>query len=272
MQALTAYTYQSSPVIKFNDLTDPKNWYQILSIMLDTEVRNVEDPKMNEGIEDFSSILGKGILKIKAAVIAESPAKLNELIYNLKEAFNPRLTQENSSSDEGYLPFQWTDVVGADTFNLQVYAKPVEIPKFVRNEKGSGTIVEITCKIKEPKKVSQSTKTVTLTNAAATGTNDNDGDMPAYPVITITGPTAANPKVLYSQTGEYIQLDTTIASGHVVTIDCKKATITDNGTNIYSYKNAGSTFFDLKSGAVTLIGSNLSTGNIAVVYRDSWTL
>jgi len=272
MEALTKYTYQSSPVIAFNDIADPKNWYKVLSIMLDTEVRNVEDPKTNEGIADFSSILGKGLLKIRVAIYAESTAKLNLMVYNLKEAFNPRLTQENSNSDEGYLPFQWTDVVDTDTFNLQVYAKPVEIPKVVRTEKGSGTIVEITCKIKEPKKVGQATKTIVLTAAAATGVTGNSGDMPAYPVITITGPTAANPKILYNETGEYIQIDTTILTGHVVIIDCKKATITDNGTNIYGYKHAGSTFFDIKSGTVTLIGSNLSTGNVSVVFRDSWTL
>ncbi len=268
----TEYTYDSSPDIVFNDITDPNNWYRINSILLDTEVRNVEDPKMDEGIEEFTTTLGKGLLQMEVSVFAESEAKLNELLFNLKKAFNPVLTQENVDADDGYLPFKWTETIGATSYNLQAYAKPLEIPKVVRNWRGTGAIVKILCKIKEPKKVGQTTKTITLNSGALTGTNDNDGDMGAYPVITITGPTGTNPKVLYNETGEFVQFNDTLTGGQVVVIDCKKSTVKKDGVNAYGSLATTSTFFKIKSGTVTLIGTNVSTGSIAVTYRDSFTL
>lgn len=273
MEALTVYTYESSPNIAFNDVTDPDNFYKLLFLLLDTEVRNIEDPKPDEGIEDFDSILGKGLLKGRVAIIAEDLPTLNLMIANLKEAMNPRLTQENDASDEGYLPFSWPENIGGTEYDLEVYAKPVEIPKFVKDEKGSGAIVEFLLKIKEPKKFSQSTKTVTLNNSNVTGSNDNDGDMPTYPVITITGPTNASPRITNAVTGEYIEINDTLIGGDSYVIDTKKATITKNGANAYSSKTAASTFFDLNSGAVTLIQANLgASGQAAIVYRDAWTL
>lgn len=242
-------------------------------LLLDTEVRNIEDPKMDEGIEDFDSILGKGLIKGRVAIIAEDIATLNEMIADLKEAFNPRLTQENGDSDEGYLPFSWPEDIGGTTHNLMVQAKPVEIPKFIKDEKGSGAIVDFLLKIKEPKKVSQSTKTITLNAASLTGTNDNDGDMPVYPVVTITGPTSASPKVLYVETGEYMEINDTLSGGQSYVIDFKKATILKGGVNAYGNKTSGSKFFDLNSGTITLIATNLgASGVAAVVYRDAFTL
>lgn len=273
MENLTEYTYESSPSIVFNDISDPNNFYKILFLLLDTEVRNIEDPKMNEGIEDFDSILGKGLLKGRVAIVAEDLPTLNLMIANLKEAMNPRLTQENVNSDEGYLPFSWTEDIGGTEHALEVYAKPVEIPRFIKDEKGSGAIVDFLLKIKEPKKFSQGTKTITLNAASATGANDNDGDMPSYPVITITGPTNASPRITNVVTGEYIEINDTLSGGQVYVIDCKKATILKGGVNAYGNKTAGSTFFDLNSGLVSLQQTNLGASGVAtIVYRDAWTL
>ncbi len=273
MAANTVYTYESSPNIAFNDVSDPDNFYKLDYLLLDTEVRNIEDPKPNEGIEDFNSILGKGLLKARVSIIAEDIATLNEMVANLKKACNPRLTQENGNSDEGYLPFSWTDVVGSTSYAVEVYAKPVEIPKVIKDERGSGAKVDILMKIKEPKKFSQSTKTVTLNAANVTASNDNDGDMPTYPVITIVGPTNASPRVTNSVTGEYIEINDTLTGGQTIVIDCKKATILKNGVNAYGSKTSGSKFFDLNSGAVNLAQTNLGASGVAtVVYRDAWTL
>lgn len=273
MSNLTAYTYESTPNINFNDFTDPDNYIKLLFLLLDTEVRNIEDPKIDEGIEDFSSILGKGLLKGRAAVVAEDLPTLNLMIANLKKAMNPRLTQDNGSSDEGYLPFSWTEDIGGTEYDLQVYAKPVEVPRFVKDEKGSGAIVDFLMKIKSPKKYSQDTKVVTLNAASVTGGNTNDGDMPSYPVITITGPTNASPKITNVETGEYMEINDTLAGGEVYVIDCKKATILKDNVNAYGNKTSGSTFFDLNSGAVSLQQDNLGASGVAAIeYRDAWTL
>lgn len=274
MSALTQYTYDSNPDIIFNDnTTDPDNWYKLLSLLLDTEVRNVEDSDPEQGIIDYDSTLGKGLIEGRVALFAEDIANLNLLVQNLKKAFNPILTELNSESDEGFLPLKWTMVLGVDSYNVQVYAKPVEIPKIVLDENGAGGVARILMKAKDPIKVSQTQKTVTLTTAAATGTDTNDGDMPAYPTITITGPTNASPRITNQETGEYIEINDTLAGGEVYVIDTREATILKDGVNAYSAKTAASTFFNLRGGDVTLIATNLgASGQAAVVYRDAWTL
>ena len=272
MSARTQFTFDSTPNIVFNDnTTDPLNWYNLTNRLFDTEVRNVEDTKRDQGIEDYDSVLSKGLAKLKVAIFAESMGKLNELVMNLKKAFNPLLTQENVASDEGYLPIQWTEVINTTSYAVEVWVKAIEIPRVQLNENGTGATTEISLKAKDPVKVSQTTKGITVLNgASATGTNS--GDMPASVVITLTGPTAANPKVTYTQTGEYMQISDTLGPADVYVIDHKNATIKKNGVNAYDKKATGSVFFDLNSGAITLAGLNLSTGNAAVAYKDTWTL
>lgn len=284
MPDLTKYTYRSDPAIIFNDRsltgdfkTDEDNWIKLDQYLPDTRVENIEDIRHLEGIEDFESMLSKGIFKLRPRIYANEYGRLAKIIAQVKQAFNPTLTQENSESDEGYLPYDWsevwTDGVTEEEYDFRVYLKPVEIPRVVKSEAdGTATEFEILLKAKDPRRVSQTQKTITLNSASLTGTNDNAGDMPAWPTITITGPTAANPRVTYNQQGEYIQISDTLDAGEVVVVDCKNATIEKDGANAYSLKSSGSKFFNLHGGRITLTAQNLSSGSAVVQYRDSWTL
>lgn len=275
MSALTEYTWKGNPELVFNDTsTDPDNYYRITQYLSDTFVRNLEDERPNaDGIIDYDSYYGKGILRIPVDIIAEDLASLNQMIANIKQSFNPRLLQIDAPTDSdietgGYAPLEWTEVRGSTSLNLRILLKPLEIPRVVYDEKyGSGRRVELLLKAKDPFKESQTAKTIT-----GAGSNTNAGDMLAYPIITIAGDTGANPKVTYSQTGEYIQIDNNLGAGDTVIIDCKNATVTKNGSNAYQYLNSGSTFFGLKSGTVTIALSDVGSATVTVAYRDTFTL
>lgn len=285
MTDIIKYKYSSSPEIVFNDKnltgdfkTNDDNWVKLSDYLPDTRVENIEDIRHLEGIEDFDSMLSKGIFRLRLSIYASSFNRAAKLIAQVKKAFNPKLTQLNSASDEGYLPFDWTetwdDGTTQETFDFRVYLKPVEIPRVMKSEgDGTGSRFEILLKAKDPRRVSQAQKTITLNNASLTGTDDNDGDMPTWPIITITGPTNASPKITYNEQGEYIEINDTLAGGEVVVINPYKSSIEKDGVNAYSTKGSGSKFFDLHSGDITLIAENLgASGSVAVVYRDAWTL
>lgn len=274
---MTEFTYDSNPDIVFNDTSDLDNLFELPVYLPDTQVQNVEDLKPFQGIEDYTSILGKGLFKARVYIRAENFNRLQYMIRQIKQAFNPKLTQLNADSDEGYLPFKWNLVLDngttETTYPVRIMLKPMEIPRIQIDEKsGAGAIVDLLLKAKDPIMELQTTKTITVNSGSLTGTNDNDGDMPAAPVITITGPTAASPKVTYSATGEYIEIDDTLAGGEVYVIDCSKATVEKDGVNAYGNLAAGSNFFKFRSGTVTVIGVNLSSGNVSATYRDAWTL
>lgn len=275
MADLTQYTWNGVPTIIFNDnTTDADNWYRLQRLIPDTFVRNIEDEKANaDGIVDYDTFLGKGILRLQVEIFAEDLANRNTLIANLKKSFNPRLLQIIADSDAdiesgGYTPLAWTEERSGGDIAVQVLLKPVEIPRVAKGEHdGSGTSFEVLLKAKNPWMVSQTAKTIT--GAAA---STNAGDMLAYPVITITGDAGTNPRVTYSETGEYIQIDDNPIGGDVYIIDCANATVTKNGANAYQYLNSGSTFFGIRSGAVNIAIANGGTAVITTVYRDTYTL
>ena len=269
--ALTQYVFASNPTITFNDTTDINNYYRLDAFFPDTVVKNIEDVKPLEGIQDYGSELTKGFIKLRVAIVADSETHFNDPVRALKKAFNPELCEANTNSDGGYLPFKWTMVLTSGSFPVQIQVKPVEIPKVIANEKaGAGQYLEIILKAKDPRIVAQTADTITITVGAATGTNN--GDMPARPTITLTGPTSASVRITNTTSGEYIELTSALISSDVVVIDNANATILKNGSNAYSQKTSGSSFFAVKSGVVTITPTNLSTGQAVVSFRDSWTL
>ena len=274
MADLTQYTWEGIPQIVFNSTTDPDNFYRLQTYLPDTFIRNIEDEKPNaDGIIDYDSSLGKGLFRLQVDIFASTLAKRNLMIANLKKSFNPRLLQlaaptDADIADGGYAPLTWTEERYGGDIAVRVMLKPLEIPKIIKSEhSGSGVSVVILLKAKDPWMESQTAKTIT-------GADDstNDGDMPAYPIITITGDTGANPKVTYHETGEYIQIDDNMTGSDVYIIDCGKATVTKNGSNAYQYLNSGSTFFMIQSGVVTIDLADTGTAVVTVVFRDTYTL
>jgi hypothetical protein len=91
----------------------------------------------------------------------------------------------------------------------------------------------------------------------------NQGSVPVAPTIILTAP-LTNPYVINTTTQQYIQLNTTIAVGDVVTINMAEKTIvrttisTGSQASLISTKVTGSTWWTINTGNNTI---NFSTGD-----------
>ena len=90
---------------------------------------------------------------------------------------------------------------------------------------------------------------------------DNFGHVPVYPTWKIIGP-GSNPKITNQETGEYLALTNNggviLDSGQFVVIDTENRTITLNdGSNLMSRLDWGSTFFTIKSNGVFEEGTSI---------------
>lgn len=98
----------------------------------------------------------------------------------------------------------------------------------------------------------------------------NHGTILSWPVLELRG-ILTNPYILNSTTNQLMQLDHTILSGDVVTIDMKAKTIMLNGTsNILHTKNSESQWWAIEPGLNIIAfssGSGGDTGNLTVRYN-----
>lgn len=104
--------------------------------------------------------------------------------------------------------------------------------------------------------------------------NNSIGNTAAYPVVKLTGPgniwTLKN-----ATTGQTMVIEANLAAGHVMEINFKNHTITDNGVNIYGKLNfTSSNWWLLEPGSnkITCAVSELATTStkMEVEYRDTW--
>lgn len=117
------------------------------------------------------------------------------------------------------------------------------------------------------------------TLSASGGSNivtENRGSWPAYPILRITGTTAANPTITNSTTGAVINTQGTliVASGETLEIDTLNHTANftagaRNGQSGNRYINFGTTVWpSMPTGNNTYVMSG--TGTLAVAWRDTW--
>ncbi|QAY16129.1 minor tail protein [Arthrobacter phage Sonali] len=79
----------------------------------------------------------------------------------------------------------------------------------------------------------------------------NAGDYDAFPLFAINGP-VSRPKITLSSTGEFLRLNTTLASGDILLVDMQAKTVTLNGANRNIDVAPGSSFFTLPPGDSTI--------------------
>lgn len=105
---------------------------------------------------------------------------------------------------------------------------------------------------------------------------NNVGTSEAGVVIEFNGP-AVNPKVINMTTGEYVQVDTTLNEGQVLTIDTndRNIRIELDGVDAFNLININSTLWKLKRGINILSYeagdvSGANTANVKIKYKTKW--
>ena len=250
------------------------------------------------GINDFRTLIGKTGYVINGTMYPASEADHDNGVQSIRKLASLEFSQADPLSDDGYVPYTWTEANYTKTLFLKVlYANVVENTK-------NGYVEEFTfvCKLKDPTIFGDSknfsSQAADPTGGGGTAVYDftyptvyganyysvsniayNDGDIPVYPTtMNVYGP-STDPKITNQATGEYIQLSgiTLSSTANVLSITYDKDTISieRDGVSVLSKVTNDSTYFKLQPGEnkLLLTGSSVGTGSyLTCSYRSGWPL
>lgn len=265
------------------------------------------------GINDTQSYVSKMYIVIEGTMYPDDENDYHSGMEDLRKLSSLDVEQTDSLSDGGYVPIRFSDSVQKQIYVKVVY---VDMPQSTRG--GLKQQFRLLCKVKYPAVFSVNSHSVNLTatsiaqlggatipayvpmsipsadggtttfpvtfpvvfgatSSQGAGPVINNGDLPSYPTISIYGP-LSRPKVTNVSTGEYIELDVTLASSSnsaTITYDQDSLTVVSDNTNVYGKLTSGSTLFKLKPGENNLVfsGSSVGTGaNVTVTWFDTWPI
>lgn len=264
------------------------------------QLRELDIPiPFENGISDQETLIGQTAYVINGTMYPASEADHDNGLRALRKLGSLEYSQDDNLSDDGYVPYTWSEASGDRTLFLKVlYVNIVE-------STSTGFVKQFTliCKLKDPTIFGEerimSTEQSDPTGGGGTavysfvyptvyGANYysvtenafNEGDIPVYPTggISVYGP-ITNPKITNTSTGEYIQLSGTTmsTSDDLLTIIYDKDTLRVelNGSSVLSRVTNTSTFFKLQPGSniLTLTGTTIGTGSyMNMTYRSGWPL
>jgi len=280
--------------ISFNDTFDPSvGIYMLQNVpegLRSPIIRQSNQPLQNRhGILDGASYYGARNLQLTGKVIADSQTLRKTLEDNLRTIFALDGTQ--TGDDPSYYTLYMTDEDGEEKQMEVKVSRGIEFRKQALNPFMRDFIVELIAKYPVwlsqtlyDETVTQGKMSSTLTlpttlpitfgnsflNAA---TITNGGNFATFPVITITGE-GENPQITNVTTGQVMKINTNIAAGDTLVIDCLNGTVTLNGTDILSLFDTTSQFIQLAVGANTIWLEDDSPASLdlsaLVEYRYAW--
>lgn len=263
------------------------------------QIRDLDIPiPFESGISDFLTLIGETAYVLEGIMYPGGESEYDTGKALLRKVASLDIAQEDPLSDDGYVPYVWTEF----TRQKQVFLKVLYVDMQEDTRKGLVQPFRLICKVKDPviyaaipstastqgtdPTISAGTALFPFTypiiygssTFSVTSTATNEGDLPTYPTgITVVGP-VNNPQVVNSQTGEFIQVNTNLASSSdTLNISYDKDTliVEKNGVSVLDLVSSESTYFKLISGAnpIILNGSTIGSGAyVSVGFRSAWPL
>lgn len=258
--------------VSFNDTFDPSiGIYMLQNVpegLRSPIIRQSSQPLQGRhGVFDGASYYGARNIQLTGKIIADSQTLRKTLENNLRGIF--ALDGVQTGNDPSYYTLYMTDEDGEDKqMNVKV-SRGIEFRKEALNPNMRDFIVELVAKY--PVWLSQTLYDQTVTQGKMSSTltlpttlpivfgssfmNEatiaNGGNFSTYPVITITGE-GENPQITNVTTGQVLKVNTNIAAGDELVIDCQNGTITLNGADILSLMDTSSQFIELAAGNNTI--------------------
>lgn len=286
--------------ITFNDFGTSPVFRVVSRAPQRRDIRELDIPlPFENGISDFKTLIGETVYVLDGIMYPAGESDYDLGLSKLRRLASLEVQQDDPLSDEGYVPYVWTEF----SRNRQVFLKVlyVQIPETTR--KGLVQPFRLVCKIKDPTIYSEGLSEASTEPAAFTAASgsavysfsypiifgastssvsvdaNNIGDLPVYPVgIQIFGP-VNSPKVTNESTGEYIELSgvNLATDANVVTIayDKDSLRVEKDGVSVINSVTSGSTFFKLRPGGnvISLTGSSIDDDAYCVLsYRSGWPL
>lgn len=256
------------------------------------------DIKLPEGLgdADYQSHIGKTYLLLSGTMYPKDEATYDSGRRALRKVSSLEIEQADAGSDQGYVPYKWSESDGDKLLNLKVMY--VDLPESSAN--GYKQPFRMLCKIKWPVILSQTPVTATLGSSTATtsgssnlsftlpraiglttyssnGSVTNAGDTPSYPTFQVFGP-ISNPRITNNTTGQYIEVGVNLATSAdsiIINYDSDTLSITQAGNTVLSSLTSGSVLFKIASGVnnLSLTGATVGAGAYASVSAPSaWSL
>lgn len=258
--------------ITINDHTDPLNFIALQAYpTMELDVRVDERPKEGQhGIWDFFSYYGKRVITFEGVIIGEDEEAVTTIKDTLMNVVN--FPSQPTSSDDGTVVISWTDPRGRD---VQIDAKISAYPSTSRDLGDKMRLdFQLIFKAPSPEIVSQSVIEVDGIRGYTRGdfmvpfevpftlgvdyvnkfNVENEGSVIADVVYRLYGGAhyaITNPRITNVTTGEFMQVDTSLADGtKYVEINTKDGTVLDqDGVDLSGSVHAGSSFPKLAVGS-----------------------
>lgn len=262
-------------------------------------IRDLDIPvPFENGVSDFETLIGKTAYVIEGTMYPGGESEYDAGLRALRKLANLEISQGDILSDDGYVPYMYNEVLGTKQIFMKVLY--VDLPETTR--KGLVQPFRLVCKIKDPTIYGGTLKQANTGEAnftTATGSAvhafsypiiygastssvsvdaNNEGDVPVYPIsININGP-VNNPKVTNTTTGEYIQVNTNLATSSnrlVITYDKDTLSVEADGVSVLNLVTSGSTYFKIPPGSniFSLTGSSIDDDAAAVIsFYDGYGL
>ncbi len=104
------------------------------------------------------------------------------------------------------------------------------------------------------------------------GSAANVGNVPAYPIFTITG-SVSNPLIVNQTTGEFIQFNVNLGASDTLVVDMANKTATLNGSSAMQYLVSGSTWWNLDPVYTTVAffsSGSTDDGSVAINWNYAY--
>ena len=245
-----------------------------------------ESQAQRDGAEADIALLGPRQAQLIVQVYGSSLADFYDKLNALNGAMQPY--PSFASTDDGFRELRFVQPTAITTsnnttglLNLLMKVRPTAIPAYTLNgdivtlqtsDRGVSTRASVTLLSKDPRKLSQATRSAALNVSASTSTATvvtNDGNYYAYPIVTIASTHGSQQTATISTslwtTAVVIPANTT------VTIDGKERTVLVGTTLRMDLVLGATTILPyLVEGANTVTVSALTSTTVSFAYQEAW--
>lgn len=275
----TIYSFNGR--LTLNDRQDPNKFVLVSDLAnIESTTNTIEvDRPISEGSIDFGSKLSSGEFVIPILLYAKTFGDMNELIDNLKEAFNPQDTDAdpgwgkgilNFPGGDGFQPMSWAEEISTGTRDVEVFVKPLEVPS-VALDTTSGRVRNgvIRMRIEDPRKYLQ-----TVSELVGSGDAENTGNFRTPLEITIgaSGTTSTSLTIEDETTGESIVVSTALSAGQTLVIDTRHRSVKLNDVETRSMISTSSDWMYLDAGVNDIVVSNATNATVTLRWQSAWVL
>lgn len=283
--------------VTFNDFTVTPIYRLISRAPQRRDIRELDIPiPFENGISDFETLIGRYAYTIDGTMYPGGEAEYDEGLRALRKLASLEVSQDDALSDDGYVPYKWTDFSG----DKILYVKVLYVQIIEDTRKGLVQPFRLVCKIKDPTIYTEDLSTASTVSSdpttasgtavlpfsypiifgastySVTSSATNSGDIPVYPVSVLVNGPVNSPIVTNETTGDFILVTTNLAtSSNVLRINYGKDFLTVEKDGVSVLDQASGTFFKLQPGGneISLSGSSIGSGAyVEVTYRSGWPL